>query len=219
MPFHGVFNYNDPSEALAFWYDAFLPVVNKHAPLRRKRVKHPKLPPWLTKDIIQAMVLRDKLKRDKLSDLYKKQRNKVSTLVRIAKKNYFNKLTTDNRDTATICRAVNEITRKSRPQSNSSVSNFTPDSFNKHFLSLAEKLTSSKQLTDVRKEYECSSTLKEFCQSKLRNASAFCIPPTAVHEVANLITTLKSKKSMGPNNITPYPVSYTHLTLPTTILV
>ena len=52
MPFDSVFNYNDPSEALTFWYNAFLPVVNKHAPLRRKRVKHPKLPPWLTKDII-----------------------------------------------------------------------------------------------------------------------------------------------------------------------
>ena len=97
MPFHGVFNYNDPSEALASWYDAFLPVVNKHAPLRRKRVKHPKLPPWLTKDIIQAMTFRDKLKRDKLFDLYKKQRNKLSTLVRTAKKSYFNKLITDNR--------------------------------------------------------------------------------------------------------------------------
>ena len=59
MPFHGVFNYNDPSEALVFWYDAFVPVVNKHAPLRRKRVKHPKLTSWLTKDIIQAMTLRD----------------------------------------------------------------------------------------------------------------------------------------------------------------
>ena len=69
MPFHGVFNYNDPSEALAFWYDTFLPVVNKHASLRRKRVKHPKLPPWLTKDIIQAMALRDKLKRDSLFDI------------------------------------------------------------------------------------------------------------------------------------------------------
>ena len=46
--------------------------------------------------------------------------------------------------------------------------------------------------------------LKEFCQRKLRNASAFCIPPTAVHEVAKFITTLKSKKSMGPDNITPY---------------
>ena len=32
MPFHGVFDYNDQREALAFWYDAFLPVVNKHAP-------------------------------------------------------------------------------------------------------------------------------------------------------------------------------------------
>ena len=102
-------------------------------------MKHPKLPPWLTKDIIQAMALCDKLKCDKLFDLYKKQRNKMLTLVRTAKKNYFNKLIADNRDAATIWRAVNEISRKSRPQSNSSVSNITPDSFNKHFLSLAEK--------------------------------------------------------------------------------
>ena len=88
-------------------------------------------------------------------------------------------------------------------QSNSSKSNITPDSFNKHFLSLAENLTSSKQLTDVRKEYEYSSTLKEFCQSKLRNASAFCIPPIAVHEVDKFITILKNNRSMGPDNITP----------------
>ena len=59
------------------------------------------------------MALRYKLKRDKLFDLYKKQRNKVSTLVRTANKNYCNKLITDNRDTATIWRAVNEITGKS----------------------------------------------------------------------------------------------------------
>ena len=192
MLFRSIFNYNDPSEALAFWYDVFLSVVNKHAPLRRKRVKHPKLPPWLTKDIIQAMALRDKLKRDKLFDLYKKQSNKVSTFVRTAKKFFFILTDHNNRDTATIWRAVNEISRKSRPQSNSSISNITPDSFNKHFLSSAEKLTSSKQLIDVRKEYECSSTMKEFCQSKLRNASAFCIPPIAVHEVAKFITTLEN---------------------------
>ena len=139
MPFHSVLNQNDPREALAFWHEAFLTVVNKHAPRRRKGVKHPKLPPWLTKDTIQAMALHDKLKRDKLFDLYKKQRNKVSTFVRTAEKNYFNKLITDNRDTATIWRAVNEITRKFHPQSKSSASNFTTDSFNEHFLSLAEK--------------------------------------------------------------------------------
>ena len=67
-----------------------LPVVNKRAPLRRKGIKHPKLPPW-TQHIIQAMALPDKLKREKLFDLYKTQRNKVSTLVCTAKINYFDK--------------------------------------------------------------------------------------------------------------------------------
>ena len=143
------------------------------------------------------MALHDKLKSDKLFDLYKKQRNKVSTFVRTAEKNYFNKLITDNRDTATIWRAVNEITRKFHPQSKSSASNFTTDSFNEHFLSLAEK-TSCKQLIDVRKKYECSSTLKEFCQGKLQNASALCIPPIAVHEVGKFITKLKNKKINRP---------------------
>ena len=82
------------------------------------------------------MALRGKLKHDKLFDLYEQQRNNVSTLVRTAKKNYFNKLITDNRDTVTIWRAVNEVTRKSRPQCKSFISNITPDSFNKHFFSL-----------------------------------------------------------------------------------
>ena len=136
MLFHGVLNYNDPSEALVFRYDAFLPGVNKHAALRRTRVKHPKLPPWFNyNDIIQAMAHRDERKRDKLFDLYKKPRNKVSTLVHTAKENYFNKLITDNGDTARIWLAVNEITRKSSPQSNNSASNITPDSFYKHLLS------------------------------------------------------------------------------------
>ena len=59
-PFDNVFNYSDPNGTLTFWSDAFLSVVNKHAALRKKRVTHPKLPPWLTQDIIQAMALRDK---------------------------------------------------------------------------------------------------------------------------------------------------------------
>ena len=41
-------------------------------------------------------------------------------------------------------------------------------------------------------------------QSKLQNASAFCIPPIAVHEVAKFMTTVQSKKSTGTDNITPY---------------
>ena len=45
------------------WYDIFMPIIDKHAPLRKKRVKHPKLPPWLTKDVTGAMAIRDRLKK------------------------------------------------------------------------------------------------------------------------------------------------------------
>ena len=67
-----------------------------------------------------------------------------------------------------------------------------------------KKLNPSKQLTDVRRKYEFSSTVKEFCYSKLQNASAFCIPPIAVHKVGKFITTLKNKNSIEPDNTTPY---------------
>ena len=55
----------DPNEALAVWYKLFMDVVNRHAPIRHKRVKHSKLPPWLNKNIIQAMFDRDRKKKKK----------------------------------------------------------------------------------------------------------------------------------------------------------
>ena len=64
-PFTEGLNCTDPDNALATWYNVYLTVVNRHAPLKRKRVKHPKLPPWLNKDIKETMAERDKLKREK----------------------------------------------------------------------------------------------------------------------------------------------------------
>ena len=75
------------------WYDISMPIINKHAPLRKKRAKHPKLPPWLTKNMIGAMAIRDRLKKEKKKfDDFKKQRNRVKSLVCSAKKAYFDKL-------------------------------------------------------------------------------------------------------------------------------
>ena len=71
---------------MATWYNVYLTVVNRNAPLKRKRVKHPKLPPWLNKDIKETMAERDKLKREKCFPEYKKFRNKVKNLVRKDKK-------------------------------------------------------------------------------------------------------------------------------------
>ena len=83
--FPEVFNFSDLDEALSFWYKTFLAVVDKHAPLRSKRVKHQTLPKWLTQDVIEAMALRDQLKKENKISEYRKQRNKVAYLVKQAK--------------------------------------------------------------------------------------------------------------------------------------
>ena len=66
IPFENVYNFSDPNVALSHWIDLFLDVINKHAPVKKKkRVEHQTLPPWLNTDIKQAMLLRDKCRNKK----------------------------------------------------------------------------------------------------------------------------------------------------------
>ena len=104
-PFSNVYSFIDPDDAMLAWYNIFMPIIDKHAPLRKKRVKHPKLPPWLTKDVIGAMAICDRLKKEEKFDDFKKQRNRVKSLVRSAKKAYFDKLVETDKSTSTIWKA------------------------------------------------------------------------------------------------------------------
>ena len=74
----------------------FLETANRHAPLRRKRVRHKNPTPWLTDEIFEAMRKRDYLKKQaskhnspQLWVEYRNQRNKVNTIIKQSKKNYF----------------------------------------------------------------------------------------------------------------------------------
>ena len=87
IPFKNVYNFSDPNVALSYWIDLFLDVINKHVPLKKKkkkkrRVKQQTLPPWLNTDIKQAMLLRDKCRKQKKFVEYKQQRNRVNYLVK-----------------------------------------------------------------------------------------------------------------------------------------
>ena len=52
--------------------------------------------------------------------------------------------------------------------------------------------------------YVCSSSLLDFCREKRGPSRAFYIPLLTVYEVGKLITSLTSKRSMGPDNIPTY---------------
>ena len=75
--FDNVHQHTDPNEALAVWYKLFMDGVNRHAPIRHKRVKHSKLSPWLNKNIIQVMSDRDRLKKERMFTEHKIERNKI----------------------------------------------------------------------------------------------------------------------------------------------
>ena len=93
------------------WTDLFLDVINKHAPLKKKRVKHQTLPPWLNSGTKQAMLLRDKCRKQKKFVEYKQQRNRVNYLVREAKKKYFTDLAGNTADISSMWRAINTLTK------------------------------------------------------------------------------------------------------------
>ena len=210
-PFHTVLLANDPNTALSIWYDLFLSVLNKHAPLREKRVKSLTLPPWLTPEIMQAMKLRNELRRERLFDEFKKQRNLVRYMVRAAQKNYIRSIIKDNKDVSVLWKAINTITRGSNNTCTTIPSHLSADKFNDHFVSIATTLASKNHTST---DYTCPKVLTDFCMKKTAGMPSFTIPFVAVHEVGKLIGSLKNKKSSGPDDISAQLLK---LSLPYTI--
>ena len=65
LPFSSVYHTTDLDIAKKTFIDLFTHTVNKHIPLKTRRVKHPNLPKFLTADIIQKMKVRDNIKQNK----------------------------------------------------------------------------------------------------------------------------------------------------------
>ena len=84
-----VYQYTDPDETLEFWYKTFSSVYNKHAPFMTKRVRYTRKPPRLSKEIEEAMHQRDRLLKARKHEEFKKQRNKVTSLIHASKKHTF----------------------------------------------------------------------------------------------------------------------------------
>ena len=58
------------------WYKLFVD-VNMQAPIRHKRVKHPKLPPWLNNNNYHLEHVRSGSTKERMFTEYKKARNKA----------------------------------------------------------------------------------------------------------------------------------------------
>ena len=77
------------------WVTKFMSVINKHAPLKKKRLGKKKSP-WITPEVISKMRQRDSLKKkfditkhEHIWSQYKKVRNETNNLIKQSKRSYF----------------------------------------------------------------------------------------------------------------------------------
>ena len=218
-----VYQCTDPDKAFELWHNTFINVYNKHAPLQTKRVRYSPKPPWYNKEVEKEshkrdMMLKeiDKLKRkfkikskettfdnnerttheiliSQKFDEFRKQRNKVTSLMRRSKKDYFQNLISNStkRDSKTIWKAINTLTKKSHDKAFTTNENLSADKLNEHFSTVSESTVKvdKTNLNDLVK-------LKHFCDKKNIKSKAV-IPPIAVHEVYSFLMKLKQTNTHG----------------------
>ena len=190
-----VYQYTDPNEAFEVWCNNFLNIYNKHAPFKTKRVRHVAKVPWITREIYDEINLRDHLLKSGHNEEYKKQRNKVTSLKRAAKKKYFQDLVTSKKDCKSIWKAINQLTNKNTDTNSTLVKDISAISLNMHFCNIADNIIK----TDKSKTNNLN-TLEDFCR-KTEIKSTPKIPFMSIHEVYNALLQSKQTGTRGLDGI------------------
>ena len=159
---------NDVNSIFSSFYNKFNKLVNKHAPMKtisnRKAKQFSK--PWITKGLRKSIRVKNKLYVSGDRVKYKMYRNKICTLTRISKQQYYTKFFNDNlTNMKKTWEGINSIlARKSNnskpicsikdPDDNNSISsnpNRIANILNKHFASVGPKL--ANKLPSVQRNY------------------------------------------------------------------
>ena len=114
-----------------------------------KRVKYTSKPPWLSKDIEEAMHQRDKLLKAKKHEELKKQRNKVTSLLSASKNTYFNNFvnckTKTKQKYRSIWKATNTLTNRDTSKLQVTVKDLPPDKLNSHLANVSDTVIANDQ--------------------------------------------------------------------------
>ena len=203
-----MYNSNNPNEMWSHWKSKFLTTVDKHAPMKSKRVRA-RSSPWITLELKNKMHDRDvlKIKAIKSNDSqdwsnFRKQRNIVNGEIRLAKQVYyqtqFNEYKADSRKT---WQTINELT--SRNSGKTSITSLKvngrsvtdrdelSNKFNDHFASIGPSLASEVDSS------ECTNYL-----SYVTNTDAkFEFQLTNTRQVLSLLNKLNKSKATGIDKI------------------
>jgi len=200
---------DNPNEMWNKWRDMLMQCIDKHAPVKNKRVSSKKGAPWITSNVIQKMRERDSLKKEAnlSSDTdvwlkYKQARNQTNKAIRQAKREYFeNNLDTYKSNPRKMWKLINNLTgRKVGKSTNisevkvgdTSVTNPNQmaDVFNSHFTSIGQKLASTIE--------QSSTSPNEYL---IPSKESFAIQPPSEELVCKLLRGIDVNKAVGLDKI------------------
>ena len=105
--------FDNVDDAFDTWCSLFSEIIDKHVPLKQRRVKHINQPIWLTRDTFESIKTRDRFKVLGNTDQYKFWRNKVDNWIKQSKKRHYETLIEEVKNQPTsIWKILNELGKK-----------------------------------------------------------------------------------------------------------
>lgn len=207
----------NPNTTFQTFINIFSFILNRHAPLKMKRVKNRYKPEWLNDDILKARFNRDKYHKMKNWVQFRYWRNRVKSLIRCSKRNFFTNAIASDKNDSYLWKHVNSLL-KGKPDSSNTLTCLNVNGvevtdttqiancFNTYFVNIKSHFNLVDS-TDTSNNTNCEfqhELLTSFVSSKVSNDIFFHIPFVKESEVIQYLSKLNSRKATGIDGIGPY---------------
>ena len=149
------FSNDDVYVAWDKWKSKFLNLCDKHAPLRKMRVRKKHLP-WVDREVLEKIYERDFTHKKAVSNKneedwsqYKKIRNEVTNLIKLKKKEYFTSKLKSAKNSKEMWNTIKEII-PDKKNNNSIPPEMNADSFNEYFSQIGLSLAKQHANIDIK---------------------------------------------------------------------
>ena len=198
LPWANVDLYSDPNEMWHVWKEMFLGFVDKHAPLKSKRIRK-KRSPWITRELLSKIRKRDFLKKKAISsnnpaiwDQFRCARNQANNAIKLAKKLYVSdNLEANKGNLRKTWNVINELTSRNSGKSTNILEIKVDDkiasnpldiaeTINDHFTNVAQVLAQDIPVVDVNPESRLRGSFFTRNVNALKRSSPDCAIQTTL---------------------------------------
>jgi hypothetical protein len=147
------------------WKNMFLNLCDKHAPIRKMRVRKKHLP-WIDRDVLEKIYERDFIHKKAVSNKngdywyqYKIKRNEVTNLIKTKKREHFTSKLKSAKNSKEMWNTIKEIV-PDKKSNNGVPQEMNADSFNEYFSNIG--LSLAKQHANIDIKWKNPETLYQF---------------------------------------------------------